>query len=140
MMTAAVPPLPASLDTDTRLDLLSQLRLRYRLATSIAAALIVTLLHIALLMPALLDGSSRPNTYPLGSPNAIQATLIDDRSANTFTPPALSPPALQSIIVDLPDPTTRNEVEPGLAALQGRYLEQIHARIDRAWLKPRTPI
>ena len=55
-----------------------------------------------------------PNAYP-----AVDPTHIDD--------------AAQNQSAELQDAAER-------AALYGRYLGQVNARIERAWLRPRTPI
>ena len=127
-------------DTPTQLDVLSQLRLRYRAATSMAAALTVLVLHVLVLAPVLWGGSAAHEVERFGTPNPIQAVLIDDQSGVAITPPAPAPPLLQPVSVNLAEIPARKTTDPGLAALYGRYLEQIHARIDRAWLRPRTAI
>ncbi len=123
-------------------DLLSRLRLDYRTATSGAVALVVVVLHALALSPMLFGGSAADTALSprFGTPDPIQAVIIDDQSASEITPPSLSPPDLRSIQVDLPDIPDRSSADPGLAALYGRYLGQIHARIDRAWLRPRSAI
>ena len=120
-------------------DLLSHVRLRYRAVTSAIVAFVVLALHALVLAPLLLHGSSGSPAPRYGAPTLIQATLIDDQSTFAIAPPALSRPDLRPIHVNLPDSPSRN-ADPGLAALYGRYLGQIHARIDRAWLRPRSAI
>jgi hypothetical protein len=68
----------------------------------------------------------------------------------TATVPSLTPigvtDALRSLdLTTLPAETpdsgsARDDGQTGLGAQYGRYLGQIHARIDRAWLRPRTAI
>lgn len=120
-------------------DLLSHVRLKYRTVTSALVALAVLALHVLALASLLTGGASSPSSPRYGAPTIIQATLIDDQSAFAITPPSLSRPDLRPIHVHLPQSPSRN-ADPGLAALYGRYLGQIHARIDRAWLRPRSAI
>lgn len=140
MTPAAASPPPAPFETDTQLDLLSHLRHRHRAAISVAAGLSVLVLHALVLLPAFWGRSSRPDPRRFGTPSIIHAVLIDDRSTNAITPPALSSPSLLPVSVNVPELPNRKDTNSGLAALYGRYLGQIHARISRAWLRPRTTI
>jgi TonB C terminal len=123
------------------LDPLSRLRLRYRTATSAAVALAVVALHTVAIIPAFGSSGAASNPLPqFGTPDPVQALLIDDQSTSAITSPTLSAPVLRPIHVNLPDVPGPNSAAPGLAALYGRYLAQMDARIDRAWLRPRTAI
>lgn len=132
------PSLPS--DNPAQPDLLSNLRLRYRAGTSAFTAVAVLALHALLLVPVLRGGSSVDHRERFGAPKVIHAALIDDRSSAAITPPTLSSPVLRSVTVNSALVPDRNTADPGLAALSGRYLGQIYARIDRAWLRPRTAI
>lgn len=128
-------------ESQAPLDLLSHIRLRYRSVTNTTVAIAVVALHALALTPLLVGGSSTISDPLYGTPTIIQATLIDDQSASTITPPSLSRPHMRPMHTDLPDiPNRTKSQNPALAALYGRYLGQIHARIDRAWLRPRTAI
>ena len=138
LAAASFPSLPS--DKPARFDLLSNLRLQYRAGTSVFTAVAVLALHALILAPVLRGGSSTDHhSERFGAPNAIHAMLIDDRSSAAIAPPALSAPVFRSVTVNF-TPPHRDKPGPGLAALSGQYLGQIHARIDRAWLRPRTAI
>lgn len=122
-------------------DVLSRLRLNHRTATSAAVALAATALHALILVPVLRGTGAVAAALPrFGTPHSVQALLIDDRSAASITSPALARPVLRPIHVNLPDVPSRSDVASGLAALYGRYLWQMDARIERAWLRPRSAI
>jgi hypothetical protein len=128
-------------DTAASFDLLSLLRLRYRTATSGAVAVAVIALHALALVPVL--RSTKGSIVPpreFGAPVAIQAAIIDDRSASALSMRSQPRLPLRPIRVNLADLPDHSAADPGLAALYGRYMGQIHARIDRAWLRPREAI
>ncbi len=127
-------------ETRAPLDFLSYLRLRHRALTSATVAFAVVALHGLVLVPMLIGESTTALTPQFGAPVTIQATLIDDQSATAITPASLVRPTMQPVHVDLADIPVHRSADPGLAALYGRYLRQIHARIDRAWLRPRRAI
>ena len=126
--------------TRVPLDLLSYLRLRHRAATSATVAFAVVALHGLVLVPLLVGGSTTALPPQFGAPVTMEATLIDDRSATALTPASLAPPTIRPVHVNLQNISIRSNTDPGLATLYGRYLGQIHARIDRAWLRPRRAI
>jgi outer membrane biosynthesis protein TonB len=81
-------------------------------------------------------GSATPvaSATQLASPEAflIPVTLAD-------MPPA-SIVALSDTQVDLEAAGDGSESDPGRVLMFGRYVGQISARIERAWIKPRAPI
>lgn len=96
----------------------------------------------ALVLAPVFGGSGTASTPPprFGTPDTVQAVLIDDRSTAAIASPSLSPPVLRPIHVNLPDVSNRSKADSGLAVLYGRYLGQIDARVERAWLRPRSVI
>lgn len=139
-------------------DLCSRLRLEHRTLTSCAAALIVLAVHIGLIVPAVwAGGSSRQRPDPeFRGETALQWVVLDDSpraapvtaaslpfsglaalEASDILPPLPSapPPASPSKSQDL-----QADERSSLGTLYGRYVGQIHARVDRAWRRPRTAI
>ena len=138
--------------------LLDRLRREYRTLTSFAAAVVALGLHIPFVAPVLWGGGpfahSRERTYQ-GDTAALQWIVFDDSSGRSAAIRLRSgaAPTLRSIGVTdalpkLPAPTAeasglgagRSGDRAGLGAMYGRYLGQIQARVDRAWLRPRTAI
>lgn len=120
---------------------LIDLRFQSRALSSALIALGVLALHLLVLTPLFASGAATSVIHPrFGSPTIIQASLIDDRSSITLSPPTLSRPKLEPIPVNLPDEASPHTTDPSLATLCGRYLGQIHARIDRTWVRPRSAI
>ncbi|MHB8812192.1 MAG: energy transducer TonB [Steroidobacteraceae bacterium] len=81
----------------------------------------------------ILDDS--PRTAPvtvasLSLPRLVSIGVSEDLAAPSVTPPA---PASK-------EKNAESEERSSLGALYGRYVGQIHARIDRAWIRPRTAI
>lgn len=138
-------------------DLLSQVRLEHPALTNYAAALAVLGLHLLLIAPVFLGGGPFRPIKKLayrGSPS-LQWVILEDSSGRSagLRPSSPSPPSLRAIAVtDVPRtlPTLLAEEsgsgddqargQSGLGAIRGRYLGQIQARVDRAWLRPRTAI
>jgi hypothetical protein len=138
-----------------------------RILVSAAGAVASSLLHVALLTTAIWAGSQQDN--PTHRPErmtarggqvsdeiALQWVTIDEGATSRQpTPSALSPPSLIPIPVtaelaevaahfpeatnDTASPSIENDGDAS-ARLKGQYLGQIDARIDRAWIRPRTPI
>jgi hypothetical protein len=146
---------PLSLDQDPP----KRLRLD-RILPSCTAALASLVLHTFLVAPALwMGGQSRqppPNRTSAGD-SALQWVVLDDsRTAGAITPTSLiAAPALAAIsLSDIPptppvgvfapetseDKSAQSEDRSSLGVVYGRYVGQIHARIDRAWRRPRTAI
>ena len=136
----------------------SRLRLEHRALTSCAAALASIALHALLLGPALWASGSPP--YPAdrkyAGATALQWVVLDDAPAVAATKP-VSPtsPVLVAVRVsdifptpELPasapdaseDKNAQSDDRSSLGVMYGRYVGQIHARIDRAWQRPRTSI
>jgi len=129
-------------------------------AGSAACGVAVAALHVLILAP-LLPGQGHqrrvPHAMVSGSSADVEPTLqasFIEESPLGWVPP----PVTTAITVMVPEPlplspprdlleapTERNLSDPdgdagGSSALAGRYLGQIDARIERAWLKPRTPL
>src|SRR6185437_12079816 len=103
-------------------------------------------------------GAQAPQIHPPDpGGSSMQGVLLEDLSAGSANPdhpslmgPVLAPIAVADAAPDLPAwPTDPADFDgapqpsrdhPGLAALYGRYTGQIHARIDRVWQRPRTPL
>jgi hypothetical protein len=134
-----------------------------------ACAAVSTVLHLALLTSIVWPASrDRNHTHsPEGvsasrrqaaDDIALQWVDVDEHSAvdrSRAAPPPLLPPRLNSIAVTEPIPdlvANLLDVAPdeadtevandsdSSAQIYGRYLGQINARIDRAWVRPRAPI
>lgn len=85
----------------------------------------------------------------------MQVVVLEDTSSKSANPrPSLPSPTLMAVGVtdaapDLPSRflppeaasgSAQSDGAPGLGTMYGRYLGQIHARVDRAWRRPRTAI
>jgi TonB C terminal len=135
-----------------------------RLLTSVLAAIGSALLHIALLTTAVWKSGRedvpRDEPRPLSVPGAsasddfaMQWVTIDDSAISDFKNPKSPPESLVvslrriKVAVNFPalaiefdsDDPESSDVDTS-TQLFGRYLAQINARIDRAWMRPRTPI
>ncbi len=132
-------------------DLWSLLRLEHRTLTSCAAALAALALHAAFIAPVLWGGGGHSHRQELSyrGDAAMQWVILADSSSKSVSKrPPLSPPTLAAIAVTdaaakLPSSLSESDKADGSASLgtmYGRYLGQIHARIDRAWRRPRTAI
>jgi hypothetical protein len=122
------------------------------------AAFAAAALHLLLAAPAFLAGGSssqRPQEQYRGDAADLQWVILADSAGHPRIRPHPTEPRLTSIAVTdalstlpwsspPPDPSEGPRAQPegqaSLGALYGRYLGQIHARIDRAWLRPRTAI
>ena len=137
-------------------DLWSRLRLEHRTLTSCVAAFAVLALHAAVVAPALWGGGHLPGqTLKYRGDAAMQWVVLEDFSRKSaISPQSLPPPTLMPVGVSVAAPNLPSSVLPpeaasgsaqadgpsGLGALYGRYLGQIHARVERAWRRPRTAI
>lgn len=142
--------------TREREDSWSRLRREYPRLTSVAVALTTVALHAILVVPAIWErGPPQPPAHaPDGaSDTALQWVSLGDPSPATTPASSLSSPPLTAVpltaTLSPQGPITsfidgseaqHSPIDPGFAALQGRYVGQIQARIDRAWLRPRTTI
>ena len=78
-------------------------------------------------------------------PDAVASLLA---APNTFlTPVAVPDMPVPTVVVSLSDSEANDDGvaqtsagDPGRAVMFSRYVGQINARIERAWLRPRTPI
>jgi hypothetical protein len=165
---ALAPVTRGAIEVDEFTPRQRSLLIESRIFASVGCAAVSTVLHLALLTSIVWPASrERIHAHPpegVGASRsqaaddiALQWVAVDERSAadgDRATQPAL-PPRLISIAV--------NELVPELAAnlpdvapdeahtavandsdssaqVYGRYLGQINARIDRAWVRPRAPI
>lgn len=151
---------PDALPTDHpyKSDLWSRLRLEHRTLTSCAAALIVLAVHIGLIAPAVWAGgaSAQRQEQRFRGEADLQWVVLDESTKRApvtaallpspgliaigapdilLPPAAVTPPASGSN-----DQDAESDDSSSLGALYGRYVGQIHARIDRAWERPRTAI
>jgi len=127
---------------------------------SVVCGVVIAALHVLIVAP-LLPGAGRPHpvSHAMGSVSgadaepAIQVSLIEEPPLRMVPPPPTtaltmqipelpqlepSPDLLQSLLDKVPTHPTTDAA--GSSALAGRYLGQIDARIERAWLRPRTPL
>lgn len=140
-------------------DFCSRLRLEHRALTSCAAALAALALHILLIAPVLWTGgtSRHPDQRKYRGDGAMQWVVLQDASGGAAgsKSPSLPLPNLTAIAVTDALPklplgaaspgasgakSGQSESPSGFGEMSGRYLGQIHARIDRAWLRPRSAI
>ena len=110
-----------------------------------------------------IDSSEMESSADDGPSSAMTLTLVDISESGVDTQAARAAarlpdyPRLQSIAVPTPEPnfsfqqdedadarhdapSESNQSDPGRQLLFGRYIGQITARIERAWMRPRTPI
>ena len=134
--------------------LLRRLRFEPRTLRSCAAALAVLTVHALLITPALWGGGSSREIQVQRYRNdtALQWVVLQDSSGHAaiIGSPSSPPPTMKAIRVTnaprmLPtipaEPTSEwPDGQSGLSAMNGRYLGQMRARIERAWLRPRTSI
>ena len=80
--------------------------------------------------------------YPIERPVPLGATTDKLLIPVAFSAPQPTPAVdLSSVDVQTSAATANSgESDPGLAIMLGRYVGQIRARIDRAWIRPRAPI
>ena len=153
----AVPP-DHSRESD---DLWSRLRLEHRTLTSCAAALAALALHVLVMAPALWADGGSPHSQDrrYRGDTALQWVILAESagksgiSQSSLPSLALAPIGVADVAVAQPrgpsstapvqaaDPRSEQaDGQSGFGAMYGRYLGQIHARIDRAWVRPRTAI
>lgn len=134
-------------------DIWSRLRLRHRTLTSCTAALASLGLHAFLMAPVLWAGGAPQHPLDAGD-GALQWIMLDDSPASvTAAPKSAGSPALVAIgLSDVPltvstlppdatnDKDAQADDHSSLGVMYGRYVGQIQARIERAWLRPRTSI
>ena len=131
-------------------------------AGSAVCAVATAALHLLIVAP-LLPGSAHQHqrrvSHAMGSLSSVdveptlQVSFVEEQPLAFVPPPAttaitIQVPKLPQL--DLPQelvespaenqPSNPNVDAAGSSALAGRYLGQIDARIERAWLKPRTPL
>jgi hypothetical protein len=127
---------------------------------SAACGVVTVALHLLIVAP-LLPGSAHQHrvSHALGSVSSadveptLQASILEESSLALVPPPPTMAVTIRTpelpYLVPPPDlleaPAEKKPSNPsidaaGSSALAGRYLGQIDARIERAWLKPRTPL
>lgn len=135
-------------------DFLSWLHLEDRKLMCWASALAALVLHVALIAPALWgDGPFRkPQDQRHRADTALQWVVLENSSGNSAIIGSSSPPPLRMRAISLTDaslmlptlpaqaPSQQSDGQSGVSAMSGRYLRQIRARIERAWLRPRAAI
>lgn len=138
-------------------DLWTRLRLEHRTLTSCVAALAALALHVVFVAPVLWGGGASSHRQALSyrGDTAMQWVVLEDSSSKSATSPrSLPPPTLMAVrmtgaVPSLPSNLLPPEVASGsaqsdglsgLGEMYGRYLGQIHARIDRAWRRPRSAV
>ena len=140
-------------------DIWGRLHLGHRSVSSFLAALASLALHAILIAPTLWVSEAAPQQPPhreQAGGSALQWIVLDDslKPAGADEKPApLSSPALVAVglpdlmppvpaaLPDLDAPTHRDaDDHSSLGEISGRYVGQIQARIERAWLRPRTAI
>jgi hypothetical protein len=90
----------------------------------------------ALILISLQDSPKRDESVEAITSRGQEKALASTKIASADARPAPQPPAARSS-PDAPEPTSNNA---GRAMLFGQYLDQIYARVERAWIRPRTPI
>jgi TonB C terminal len=135
-------------------QLLRRLGLESQTLTSCASALAALALHVLVIAPALWgDGPFRaPQDQKYRGDTALQWVVFEDSSGNSAIIGSTSPPPLTMRTISLTDPLPtpptlsaqpsnwQSGGQSGLSAMSGRYMAQIRARVERAWLRPRTAI
>ena len=141
-------------------DTWGRLRGEHRAPTSCSAALASFALHALLVGPVLWAGGAspqHPQDRKYAGDSALQWIVLDDSPAPSAKAPAsLGAPALAAIglsdilptapamVVSPPersqDKDAQSQDDSSLGVAYGRYVGQIHARIDRVWRRPRTGI
>lgn len=132
-------------------DFRSRLRLEHRTLSSCAAALTAFALHALLVAPLLWAGGASQSVLDhryRGEPAMQWVVLADSTDRPAVRSRALPAPTLMAVGVtdaqQLPSVAVSGggqaDGQSGLGQMYGRYVGQIRARIDRAWLRPRTAI
>lgn len=117
----------------------------------VAVVALVISAHTLVLASVLFGESHVPSKRAhLGAESDIHGVILEIASSRAVSaPPRLSPPVLRAVSIDaFARARTFSAMpraapiagQPALAVLHGRYLGQIQARIERAWLRPRTAI
>lgn len=130
---------------------------------SIVCGAVIAALHVLVFVP-LLPGSSNPHrvTNAMGSSSnvdvepTLQVSFIEESPLTLVPPPTTTAVTMQSpelpelpqlepppdLLKSMQDEKTSPAPSEmaGNSALAGRYIGQIDARIERAWIKPRTPV
>ena len=137
-------------------DFWSRLRLEHRTITSCLAALASLALHALFVAPTLWGSGAAlrhsPDQKDAGDA-ALQWVVLDESATRRAARPTpfTSPPLvsiglpdttpLPQAVLPVPDAEERDAAEESSAGeMYGRYVGQIQARIDRAWLRPRSAI
>jgi len=139
-----------------------------RTVVSAASAICSLLFHLALIAPAIWNGAhQRPPIRPQPGNEAAHehdrdeialqlVSISDDSMGNPpAPPPVISAPRIAPVpvaaeilefavnfLADTPEIAAQSAADDAQSSsqLQGQYVGQMAARIDRAWLRPRSPI
>ena len=123
-----------------------------RALRNVLVGAVVIAAHALAIAPLLVGNAHTSLSHRrLGAMSVIHGVILEVAAARPFLrAPQLSAPVLRTIDFDSSSHAhahrrTRAHADPvagqpGLAVLYGRYLGQIQARIERAWLRPRTAI
>ena len=130
-----------------------------RWITVMAGALISAALHLLLLVAIGFGNGKQTKSHDTAPGPALQwvnVSIENSSEDSADSPPALSPqPKLVRIAITLPPgdfstdfgddtsqevPAVSSTEQLGNSVLFGRYVGQISARIERAWLRPRSAI
>jgi hypothetical protein len=88
-----------------------------------------------------LSNNAKPDADPLGGAAALQIQFEKVRvSVPTPPPPSLSFEIADDLPADAPAATVDAGDSAERALMFGRYTGQISARIERAWMRPRSPV
>ncbi len=132
----------------------SWISLENRTVTGCASALVALAFHVLLIAPAIWGNGPfrRPQDQRHHGDTALQWVVFEDSPGNsasigsnsplpvTMRPISLTDALPMPPILPVPASNRQSEGQSGLSAMGGRYLGQIRARIERAWLRPRSAI
>lgn len=141
-------------------DIWSRLRREHRTFTSCSAALAALAVHTLLVGPMLWAGGAslqHPPDRKYAGAAAMQWIVLDDspvasgKALVSGDSPLMVAIGLSDILPTAPavsvspparprDDDAQAQDDSSLGVAYGRYVGQIHARIDRAWRRPRTEI
>lgn len=134
-----------------------RLRVRHRTVSTFLAALASLALHAGLVAPAFWVGGAALRHSPKRENTgeaALQCIVLDDSPKLAVASPA-PPDSPVLVAIGLSDRLStlpaaspgldtskpkESEEQSSLGEISGRYVGQIQARIERAWLRPRTAI
>lgn len=104
-----------------------------------AGAIGTGLIHALLALPLLGGGAAAKQVPPKREPEPIYMTLLQLPSASITIGPASDAFAFDLPALDIPTPMLPPDAMVD-EAMFGRYVGQVSARVERAWIRPRTAI